>query len=73
MEKRTRYVLKHIPTGQYYSVMKDHTRNLWSAMRFLDVEQFQVWFETSPHIPKHPDDYVLIPVTQTIEEEKCDV
>jgi hypothetical protein len=70
MEKRSAIILRHIPTGLYYSTNTEHTANLWKAWRFYEVEYLNMWLEVANHRPKHPEEYEPVTVTQTIALEE---
>jgi hypothetical protein len=70
METRHQIVLKHIETGMYWGKMAEPTKSLFSAMRFIDTDQCQVWLETTIYKPKPVEMYRMQPIKNMIEEEE---
>jgi len=70
METRDAIVLRHKPTGLYYSRELNNTKSLFKAWRFYDQEQLDVWLSVSIYIPSHPEEYEAIPVVITIERSE---
>jgi hypothetical protein len=68
MESKIRYVLKHKETGLYYGYNAQPAKHLFSAWRFESEEYLKLWLEHANYRPKHPEEYELIAVKQTIEE-----
>lgn len=67
MEQKTRFVLKHRTTGQYWG-SAEPVRKLWEARRFLNEEQAECFLEVSYYRPDEPELYKIIPVELGIQE-----
>lgn len=68
METKRRLVLKH-KDGYYWSQTAERTKKLFEAKRFMDEESADLWIKTSIYAPDFPEEYTLVPVIQSIEEE----
>ena len=71
VESKIRYVLRHKNPGQYFSdTPEKKTKSLFNAKRFPSEDYYNLWLSVSPHRPDKPDEFELIPIKMTIEEDK---
>lgn len=75
MDVKRRYALKHIDSGKYISWSPDNfplTHKLSQARRFLNTEEMSIFLEHSPYKPDKPEEYEVITIKITYEEETED-
>lgn len=69
MDTRSAIVLRHKPTGLYFSKMADHTKSLWGAWRFRDEQELETFFKVHSYAPDHPEQYESVAIRLSIELE----
>ena len=71
MDVKHRLALKH-ESGRYLSWSPDNfplTPKLSQARRFLNIEELRIFLESSPYAPDKPEEYEIVSIKITYEEE----
>lgn len=74
MDVKRRLALKH-ESGKYLSWSIDNfplTHKLSQARRFYSTEEMSIFLETSPYRPDKPDEFEIVTIKITYEEETED-
>ena len=75
MDVKHRLALKH-ESGRYLSWSRDHfplTSKLSQARQFKDMEQLIDFLKNSYYRPDKPEEFEIVGIKITYEEEMCDV
>lgn len=70
---KRRLILKHSESGLYVSwdpANMPFTAKLSQARRFTDAEEIRRFFEYSPYRPENPEEFEIVGLKITYEEEK---